>query len=67
MDVAAAQGVEIQTDGGGWQQSIESSRLREIEMLVAKMMSEWDEQMAVVERVVYSTFLVSCAREAGVM
>ena len=66
MDVAAAQGVEVQTDGGGWQQSIESSSLKEIETLAAKKMSEWDEQMTIVEHVVYSTFLVTCAREAGV-
>ena len=63
MEVAARKGVKISVDGSGLRECMESS---DIQVEAARKLEEWNEDMASAEDVVYSSFLVDAAREAGV-
>ena len=45
---------------------MESSSFHDIQVEAARKLEEWNEGMASAEDVVYSSFLVDAAREAGV-
>ena len=64
VEVAARRGVTINVDGSGLRECMESSSCKEIVSEAARKLSKWDENMANAENVVYSSFLVSAAREA---
>ena len=66
VDVAARRGVKISVDGSGLRECMESSSFKDIQSEAARKLSKWDENMESAEEVVYSSFLVSAAREAGV-
>ena len=66
MEVAAKKGVKISVDGSGLRECMESSSFKEIQAEAARKLSKWDQNMDSAEEVVYSSFLVGAAREAGV-
>ena len=66
VEVAASKGVNINVDGCGLRECMESSSFQEIQREAARKLSRWDSNMEIAEKVVYSSFLVSAAREAGV-
>ena len=66
VEVAAKKGMKISVDGSGLKECMESSSFKEIQAEAARRLSTWDENMNSAEDVVYGSFLVSAAREAGV-
>ena len=66
VEVAAKKGVKISVDGSGLRECMESSSFKEIQAEATRKLSSWDDNMESAEEVVYSSFLVSAAREAGV-
>ena len=66
VEVAARRGVQINVDGSGLRECMESSSFQAIQAEAARKLRKWDENIESEERVVHSSFLVSAAREAGV-
>ena len=63
VEVAARKGVKISVDGSGLNECMESSSFQ---AEAARKLARRDTNMEIAEKVVYSNFLVSAAREAGV-
>jgi hypothetical protein len=66
VEVVAQKGVRINVDGSGLRECMESSTFQDIQVEAARKLRKWDDNIQSAERVVYSSFLVSVAREAGV-
>ena len=62
VEVASQKGVKITVDGSGLR---ESSSFHDIQVEASRKLQKRDENMDSAEKVVYSSFLVGAAREAG--
>ena len=66
LEIAARKGVKINVDGSGLRECMELSFFQAIQGEAARKLWKWDENIKSAKGVVYSSFLVSAAREAGV-
>ena len=64
LEAAAKRGVKIDIEGTGLKECLESPSFEAIQVEASRKLAKWDDDKA--EEVVYSSFLVDAAKEAGV-
>ena len=66
LEAAAKRGVKIDIEGTGLKECLESPSFEAIQVEASRELAKWDDNMKKAVEVVYSSFLVDAAKEAGV-